>query len=326
MPFHIDKMLRTVTEETWRGFVEKQRFESLFLEKSYITVISEVYDLDIRYYFWSVDNEVVLAFYVLVSGNSIVQPNHFHQFQPVFPNGWRGNLSAILADVLLILIQFYKTVSLKFTNDCFIDNLPKIRIEKRFTYVNKLGGEEKYSRNITRLTKKGLERGYKIIHSENFEQSFELIWHSYRAFMSEKKKKSFKNYLLNLEKIKKVEIFDLLLADNLIASLLVILDKGQQTFYTFLISIPDKANYPEAQSMLYTASLKHYEQLGFNYCDFSGANIPAVAKFKAKFKGDLKFYYQVYYTSNPVLKLKDFFKRKIALALILIKKKFYTKT
>ncbi len=303
-------MLIKIDGTSWKEFIGRHIQHSIFLSPAYLEVTASNFDLDISYYLWTEDSKEKIGFVVFEDAKIAKTPTSFHLTDFVDLTASQEELCTTLLAALKSISVIYTAVDLKLPiNTIGMDDLAKdgFKVQTLSTYVKSLDILN-YSRNINRLKKQGEEKNYHVCLSTDLHKSFTQIWKSNQAFFGFSGGEKYQSYFSELKTAGFAKFFDVYKATDYVGSLLVMEDKLKTTFYTYLISIPNKLVHAEAQTILYTYCMQYYKDLGFGYCDLCGANITSVANYKSKFKGDKANYIRVFYTSSNYIKIKRYVK------------------
>jgi|GEM_PF-5348341 len=306
-------MLLEVDELRWSEFILAHGNGSIFVEPIWLSAAATSFGFEIKYYIWKDEVGEVIGFPIFLKGKVIKAPTNFHSFLLVKANRADDQESVAFSRSFEILKCSFRSIRLKTEIDFpYLKELESLgfRIDQKFTYINSLK-KLNYSRNISRMIKKAEQQNYVVALSTSFEKAFSMIWASNQSYLIGCKEAQFSGFFSILLKNDFSEIFDLHHNDSHVASLLVIKDQGRRVVYTYLISIPDKSKYAEAQVMLYDYCMTYYKDRDYLFCDLCGANLPAVAKFKSKFKGKLETYQYAVYNSGYFSKIEDYIKKLI---------------
>lgn len=304
-------MLLEVDELKWSEFILAHGEGSLFVKPIWLSVTATSFGFGLKYYIYKDEIGEVIGFPIFFKGKTIKAPINFHSFLLVKAKRTDDQKSAAFTQSVEALKHLFKSIKLKteidFPYSKELEN-SGFNIAQKFTYINNLD-ELNYSRNISRMIKKAEQQNYTVSLSTSFEKAFSIIWASNKKYLIGSNEVQFSSFFSILLKNDFSEIFDLYQNDSHIASLLVIKDQFKRLVYTYLISIPDKKKYPEAQVMLYDYCMSYYKAKNYLFCDLCGANLPAVAKFKSKFRGNLETYQYAVYNSGYFSKIEDYIKK-----------------
>lgn len=306
-------MLLEVDELKWSEFISIYGKGSLFVEPLWLSITATNFEYGLKYFIWTEGTEEVIGFPIFYKGKTIKAPTNFHFFPLVTAKGTEEQKSKVFIRSIESLKHRFASIRLKMEIDFpYQKELGHLgfNVAEKFTYIKRLDNLN-YSRNILRMIKKAKQQDYTASLSTSFESSFSKIWESNKGYLLGSNKRQIFNFFSALIKKNFSQILDLHQGDIRIASLFVIEDQNRKVVYTYLISIPDKKKYPEAQTMLYDYGMSLYKSKGFLFCDLCGANLPSVAKFKAKFNGDLERYQYAVYNSSYFSKIEDYIKKLI---------------
>lgn len=307
-------MLLEVDAEQWRAFVSVNRACSLFNDVLFLQATASNFNIGLSFYIWN-NNEgtALLGFPVFLIGKTIKAPTNFHTFCIVEGFGTKAQKTDAFFQSMKAIQEKFNAIDLKLAIDFpYITVLVDLgfNICDRYTYEKKID-DLKYSRNISRIIKKGIASHYTVSKSANFQASFATIWQSNSTYMIGSDKAKFSSFFFSLYNSGLCQIFDVHQRGIYVASLLVLKDLEQKKFFTYLISIPDKKQYSEAQTMLYDYCMSYYKNKDYLLCDLCGANLPAVAQYKSKFNGELKMYKIVTYYSGYRVKIVCYVKKQL---------------
>lgn len=306
-------MLLEVDELKWSEFISIYDKGSLFVEPVWLSITATNFEYGLKYYIWTEGTEEVIGFPIFYKDKTIKAPTNFHFFPLVTAKGTEEQKSKAFIRSIESLKHRFASIRLKMEIDFpYQKELGHLdfNIAEKFTYIKNLT-DLNYSRNIFRMIKKAKQQNYTTSLSTCFENSFSKIWESNKGYLLGSNKRQFFSFFFALIEKNFSQIFDLHQDDVHITSLLVIEDQNRKVVYTYLISIPDKKKYPEAQTMLYDYCMSYYKNKAYLFCDLCGANLPSVAKFKSKFNGSLQSYQYVVYNSGYFSKIEDYIKKLI---------------
>ena len=315
-------MLLEVSGETWNNYLISCNENSLFANLSFLQYTAACFNVKVSFYLWKEDNGAeILGFSVFSADKAIKAPTNFHSFLVVERDAPNEVKEDAFFQAIQILKRKFNSITLKLLPEFkYIDTYSKLgfEINDRYTYEKRLDNLF-YSRNITRIVNNGAQKNYMVTIACDFEKSFTSIWESNKRYFLTADKSRYFQFFFKLFWDGLVDVFDVYKNEIYVTSLLTIKDVKQQKVYTYLIGIPNKEMHLEAQTMLYRHCMSYYKTEGYLFCDMCGANLPNVAKYKAKFKGDLKLYRQVVYHSGFRVKLINYVKKLFASSLLKIK-------
>lgn len=306
-------MLLEVDELKWSEFISVYGKGSLFIEPVWLSITATNFGYGLKYYIWTEGTEEVIGFPIFYKGKTIKSPTNFHFFPLVKAKGIEKQKNIAFIRSIENLKRRFGSIRLKMEIDFpYQKELEGLgfNVTEKFTYIKRLDNLN-YSRNIFRMIKKAEQQSYTTSLSTSFESSFSKIWESNKGYLLGSNKKQIFSFFSALIKKNFSQILDLHQDGAHIASLLVIEDQNQKVVYTYLISIPDRKKYPEVQAMLYNYGMSLYKSKGFLFCDLCGANLSSIAKFKAKFNGDLERYQYAVYNSSYFIKIEEYIKKLI---------------
>lgn len=307
-------MLLEVDAEQWERFVSVNEASSLFTNMLFLQTTASNFNVNLSFYIWNSDEgTALLGFPVFWVGKTIKAPTNLHSFYIVEGLGSRTQKTNAFFQCMKAMQAKFSSINLKLVIDFpYITVFSELgfNISDRYTYEKKLN-DLQYSRNISRIIKKGIANHYVISKSANFQTSFATIWQSNSAYLIGSNKTKFSAFFFSLYKSGLCQIFDVHQRGVYVASLLTLKDLEQKKVFTYLISIPDKKRYPEAQTMLYNYCMSYYKNKGYLLCDLCGANLPSVAQYKSKFNGELKMYKVVAHYSSYRAKITYYIKKRL---------------
>jgi len=306
-------MLLEVDELKWSEFISVYGRGSLFVEPVWLSITETNFGYGLKYYIWKEGMAEVIGFPIFYKSTTIKAPTNFHFFPLVKAKGTEEQKRKAFVRSIENLMSRFGSIRLKMEIDFpYQKELEHLgfNVAEKFTYIKMLENLN-YSRNIFRMIKKAKQQNYTTSLSASFESSFPKIWESNKGYLLGSKQRQFSNFFSALIEKKFSQILDLHQDGVHIASLLVIEDQARKVVYTYLISIPDKKKFPEAQAMLYDYCMSYYKNKAYLFCDLCGANLPSVAKFKAKFNGDLERYQYMVYNSSYFSKIENYIKKLI---------------
>jgi len=304
-------MLKEVDEKEWEGFCNQVSDKTLLNDPGFLKTLQSVSGERIVYFIWVEDGKPAIGFPVFVDGRNIVQPFYkfYHRFS-VHPEFTDADLFAAYKAIFSQLKERYKVirwkVSVRFS---YLNAFEEagFRVSKRQTYIKSLN-DLTYSRNINRILKRSEDMGYEVkLVPQNSAALLDLIQTNTIYWGIRKRQKNI-DFMRVLVQQGYGEVYELTKAGTYIAALYIFNDKLANEIFTLFLSkrVDDSL---EAHTLLYNHVMELYQSKGYLSCDLSGANMPAIAHYKAKFKGDLVEYCEVECGDNLKMLVKSYLKK-----------------
>ncbi|WP_207423706.1 GNAT family N-acetyltransferase [Desertivirga brevis] len=308
-------MLIKVSENTWTRFLNAAPLSSTTQTRKFLEVGAKCSRRQIVYFIWS-NNEGVqtIGFAALEKQKTLTQPiyNLYHNFLI----GHGIDEEALAEDFYLLFTELksrYLFIRLRLPPAFkYIDSLERAQVFLRYkkTYVKSLDNL-KYSRNLHRIINRGLAKDYKFIKSDKFGSGFTEILNHNRKFWSLRKRRLHRKLLESLLADGIAEVYELWKSSELSGAIYIFRDDFRCQVQTMFLT--KRNGNEEAHTLLYHLVMAKYKEKGFESCDFLGANIPQIAWYKAKFKGDLVSYCEVEICGGAFYKLLRVFRYAVGI-------------
>lgn len=265
---------------------------ALFDSISFMQLMAEAYQKDLRIYTVYEKGKALLSFPVLHKGRDARLTTHFF-YQAIIKHAEFSDRKFIELWELIIL-------RLKADFDAIDFKLPPYAHDIRpftwagfghkvyYTATLSLEQDLAYSENIRRSVKKGLKAGLSVraqsFHSEVL--SAQLL-DMQKNGLSKQEAPIVAMWLAELSKLHHTVFFELLTEEDVLIGSAIFLQDAQEAY---LIAVTGGEEQSGGQAFLYDQAFAYFKSKGIRKIDLLGANIPSVAIYKSKLGAETESY------------------------------------
>lgn len=315
-------MLKKVNKSAFKEKYKDERWYTLFHDVDFLEIQETSFKLKQVHFVYEEKEDEVLFFSAMERDKDLVMPGQFLRTGLyVKPHFSDLKTNKLLICLIAELKEIYNNITLYFTT-----NLTDIRpfswagFDVTLAYTNvKILPSEGYNSNINRLLKKDFSK-FELSINDNIDK----VVTKHTADL--KKFKHRGNFVVTVSGLfKRLIASDYMIDinykinDEIIASILVLIDKKTNTAYTQLISTSSEYYKYGIHAKIYHETFVYLENLGIKYVDLYGADIEGFAMFKLKFNVETKPYFRVSFNKRKAILNNYKIKAKLIIKDFLIK-------
>ncbi len=315
-------MLKRFDKAEFKKKYERENWYTLFHDVDFLDLQEKNYGLKQVHFVYKEKNEDVIFLSAMEAGKDLKMPGQFLRTGLyVNPNLSDLKKSKLLGELIAELKIIYNNITFYFTT-CVADVRPfawaGFDVTLSYTSVKRLPSEG-YDTNIQRLLKKDFSK-FEWSVNDIVENVVEKHAQDLRKFKNSIKYiNKFRTLFTSLIENKYVVDVNYKFNDDIVASILILLDKKRHTAYTQLIGTSPEYYKFGIHAKIYHETFLYLEKLGIKYVDLYGADMEGFAHFKMKFNIETKPYYKVTYNKRRAHLKRSKVNLKLAVKNFLIK-------
>ncbi len=288
-------MISEVDKNTWDDCVG-QFTSNLMFKSHYLEIVSTSFNTKIKYLLLRQNGDVVLALSVFHKNKRVYNPENYSYTPLWLQNSYsERKKNEFLRIIIVFLKTNFKRIDLKLRlEDLRAFKWEGFTVEPRYTYLRLK------DTNAHKSIKARLSRGGKVMPIIEVQKPSEDDINLNINFLKElkigKQNIVYNECLLhNLNNAGYLKSFTIKVDHQSVCAFIVLLDEKQKQAFTLMINGADRGN-EYFHALLYKQMLTWFDQQGFEFVDFCGANMKGISEFKSYFNPQLVSYYVVRYS------------------------------